>query len=106
MADLEKAIKGLECCDSVVGCVKCPYSIGGESTETCDHEMFNDVLELLKEQQPREQRSVKPIRFEKRSKVTRDKYECGACGSSEVFKEWEYCPWCGKPIDWSKDGDQ
>ena len=64
-------------------------------------ETIRMAIEALKQQQP-----VKPIRFEKKSKVTRDKYECGACGSSEVFKEWEYCPWCGKPIDWSKEGDQ
>lgn len=64
------------------------------------YEECEEVLELLKEQQP-----VKPIQFEKKSKVTRDKYECGACGSSEVFKEWEYCPWCGQALDW-KDGEQ
>lgn len=53
------------------------------------------TIELLKEKQP-----VKPIQFEKKSKVTRDKYECGVCGSSEIFKQWEYCPWCGVKLDW------
>ena len=92
MADLDKTIKGLECCTTLKDCTdECPYY----ADQCFIHDLHTDALELLKEKQP-----VKPKQFEKKSKVTRDKYECGACGSSEVFKQWEYCPWCGVKLDW------
>lgn len=92
---LDKVLKAWECCHPFNRqCDKCPYD------DECYHDEFcrdavSDMVELLKEKQP-----IKPIQFEKKSKVTRDKYECGACGSSEVFKQWEYCPWCGVKLDW------
>ena len=53
MADLEKVLKGLECCCSMTGeaCRQCPYDeecaemIGSGSAHLC-----SDALELLKEQ--------------------------------------------------------
>lgn len=54
----------------------------------------NKILVLPKKQIP-----IKPICFEHGR--TRNKYECGNCGSSEIFKEWEYCPWCGQAIKWN-----
>ena len=56
-------------------------------------DIMQEILEMLKEQEP-----VKPVCFEHRR--TRNKYQCGNCGSSEVFKEWEYCPWCGRKMKW------
>ena len=32
---------------------------------------------------------------------------CGNCGKSveeaHLFQEWNYCPYCGTPIDWSEE---
>ena len=107
MADIEKVIKGLEFCTSTTGCKGCPYEDPCHDIEQriLGEAIMRDALELLKEQQAeierlKEQKPVKPIQFEKKSRITRDKYECGACGSSEIYKEWDFCPWCGKPIDW------
>ena len=58
-----------------------------------------DALELLKEQEP-----VKPV-------VNVDEWVCGCCGLSveqqrifhpnAIFHDFfEYCPHCGKKVDW------
>ena len=96
MPGIEKVVKDLEECTtaSCCGFRTCPY-------RDEEWDIMRDALKLLKKKQP-----VKPIQFEKKSKVTRDKYECGACGSSEIYKEWDYCPYCGSPIDWAKDDIQ
>lgn len=103
MADIEKAINDLEeIKGKLIPAIARMYGSGFSSVFACENmeEKINNAVELLKKKQP-----VKPIQFEKKSKVTRDKYECGACGSSEIYKEWDYCPYCGSPIDW-KDGEQ
>lgn len=49
MADIEKVIKGLECCvakGNLLNCKECPYY--GKS---CTDKIHLDALELLKEQQ-------------------------------------------------------
>lgn len=53
MADIEKAIKGLECCilrdpDDKQRCSECPYE------GNCMNRLKMDALSLLKEQEPRE----------------------------------------------------
>lgn len=59
MADIEKVIKGLECCASMNGsaCRECPYSsecVAGEATyQTGTAHLAADALELLKAQEPR-----------------------------------------------------
>ena len=45
MPDIEKVIKGLECCK--VGCTDCPY----RGISDCVTSLNNDAIELLKEQQ-------------------------------------------------------
>lgn len=51
MADIEKVIKGLECCTRL-GCHHgCEYKSNGYSGMTCRQELERDALELLKEQQ-------------------------------------------------------
>ena len=54
MADLEKVIKGLECCikrdpDDYLRCDECPYPDGS----ACTNRLKIDALELLKEHEPR-----------------------------------------------------
>ena len=53
MAELEKVIKGLECCQRPVCPIgkKCPYSETTTSEGTCRHWLEKDAIELLKEQQ-------------------------------------------------------
>lgn len=89
MADLEKAIKGLEAC--VEGeCEKCDYR------ETCsDAEDFvalaRDALELLKAKQP-----IKPHR----NYQYLSDYWC-ACGwHLGKAGSVKYCPECGRKVDW------
>ena len=111
MERIEKVIKGLECCKwSDAGrydgyepmyenCEKCPYNNEQDSKSECNDKLRQDVLSLLKELL-KEQRPIKPVCFEHRR--TRNKYQCGNCGSSEVFKELEYCPWCGMELKWDE----
>ena len=49
MADIEKVIKGLECCTGL-GCHHgCEYKSNGYSAMTCRQRLEKDALELLKE---------------------------------------------------------
>lgn len=50
MIDIEKVLKGLECCTKL-GCHHgCEYKPNGYSAMTCRQELETDALELLKEQ--------------------------------------------------------
>lgn len=53
MADIEKVIKGLECCSQGALCSgNCPYDTDNDDyIEKCTAELAKDALELLKEQQ-------------------------------------------------------
>lgn len=65
MADIEKVIKGLECCENRhVSCVDCPYYIydGTKGHRWCSDEINRDALELLKEQQAEIERLKVQIR--------------------------------------------
>ena len=53
MADIEKVIKGLDCCLDIVksgrwasGCISCPYA----EEKNCREKMIKDAIALLKEQ--------------------------------------------------------
>jgi len=55
MADLQKVIKGLECC--IVGamkCDECPYiAVEGETVLACQGKLTEDAVSSLKAQEPR-----------------------------------------------------
>lgn len=54
MANIDKVIKGLECCQysSKAHCDGCPYVYDGLcSTNTCTADLASDVLALLEEQE-------------------------------------------------------
>ena len=58
MAELEKVLKGLECCHDLRGidlCRYCPYD-GDISKYHCQSKLMTDALELLKAQEPVEAR--------------------------------------------------
>jgi len=57
MSDIEKVVKGLECCmtgDGVVpNCEECPYTMVGNNTCDSVAALFGDALALLKAQEPK-----------------------------------------------------
>ena len=53
------------------------------------HEMYTDVIALLKEQE-----AVEP-------KVSSSEQRCGNCNKVIEMDGWQACPWCGKRIDWN-----
>ena len=53
MPDVEKVIKGLECCTTAIGCYECPYAVGEKATDACNLLIDRDALTLLKAQEPR-----------------------------------------------------
>lgn len=97
MADIEKVIKGLECCNKPNNHDDCPYN-GECHYNVCTHKLLDDALELLKEQQPKESRWVS-IPYKK------DRI-CKRCGHDEPYKYAEketeiymYCPHCGAKME-------
>ena len=51
MAELEKVIKGLECCKAIhiYLCNECPYRDDDVDDDNCKENLCADALELLKE---------------------------------------------------------
>ena len=89
----EKVIKGLECCSRTTAepnCEECPYNANKMS---CDNDMMQDALALLKAQEP-----VKPIRLEgKRGWF----FYCPNCKTilNDMAKP-KYCSECGQAVKW------
>lgn len=107
MYDLEKVIKGLECCSAMNGeqCGGCPYAA------ECEEGMIGavwaglahlcaDALALLKAQE-----AVKPFvtgngrTFEE---VETWWYECGNC-NKPINPNDRYCRHCGKAVKWDAE---
>ncbi len=121
MADLEKVIKGLECCttigeDGFPICDECPYFCD-ESCPNLD-EMHMDALELLKAQPTVDAVPVVNGHWIKRHNwvpisQTATKnfpfYECSRCRwIRRLVNEYDYCPNCGAKMDLDeppKEGD-
>lgn len=93
MADREKVINGLECClhdeDDDHGrlCEKCPYDCGD-----CRKDLYNDVLGLLKEQEP-----LKPYIDSFNDSCW---WATGCCGTPINLKTDKFCPKCGRKVKW------
>ena len=91
MADIEKVIKGLECCAARNGTCQykqepiCPY------VERCQKEDYaalqRDALALLKEQE-----AVEPI-------TEHYFFLCPVC-KNKLFRDKKFCCECGKRIKW------
>lgn len=52
MADIEKVLKGLECCRNGF-CFACPYNDGVDDNVDCKQKWADDAIAILKFQQPR-----------------------------------------------------
>lgn len=95
MTDLEKVIKGLNCCCHTDGsnCAKCPYDIANSD---CTALMSMDAIPLVKKQLPMSPALKAPY------------YYCGACGQGIVGVERDgfghaYCNVCGQKVKWDAD---
>ena len=92
MADIEKVIKGLECCKAIhiYLCNDCPYYDDHADDNNCKGSLCADALELLKEKE-----------------VTTDiegggmtwYFCCDECRTS-IRQEDKYCRMCGRKIKW------
>ena len=101
MLDREQVIKGLECDfgGSDTCCEKeCPYY----QTNDCTDELKNDILALLKEQEP-----IEPTFKQDEKGIF--VWCCGSCGAYmyhiydgiDKAKEYaKFCRQCGKPVLW------
>ena len=114
MTELEKVIKGLECClgkgQKRGMCEDCPYNTGRMKCNL--GEMHIDALAMLKEQEPRVMtlEAVRPI-VEKNISTGECEdpwgrlFFCGACGKriNEKYNPDEddkYCKHCGRAVKW------
>ena len=94
MPDPEKTICGFISCKNGV-CFSCPYNDGVEETKECKQNMENDVLSVLKQQEP-----IPPKWKKLRGYASPF---CTQCGSSlpEAIKP-NYCQHCGKAVKWDE----
>ena len=99
MPDIEKVIKGLECCfnpnsenSCLCNCKECPYNPPDDEdwTQMCQVDLNRDALALLKDLEP-----VEPF-----EEGIMD-FNCGNCGAGLYYDhDWEYCPHCGRKVKW------
>lgn len=92
MTDREKVIKGLEHCDfgGSGTCYEkeCPYY----QSHDCTDELKNDILVLLKEQEP-----LKPYIDSLNDSCW---WATGCCGTPINLKTDKFCPKCGRKVKW------
>lgn len=108
MPDIEKVVKGLECCikhdpDDKTRCDECPYE------GACLNRLKANALALLKAQEPvdaikreqdeqedRERPPLPPIRHEDLCLV----FLCPECGCDLRYYRCERCYRCGRRVKW------
>ena len=98
MPDREKIIKALSCAfgHSWSGCAGCEYKDTTGVSKDCDFvQLYSDVLELLREQEP-----VRPTReFSEDIENCAWWYACGVCKRAIDYKDG-YCRHCGRAVKW------
>lgn len=93
MKDREEIVSAFKQCGLPGACLKCKY---GAEREGCYAALRHDVLELLKEQEPK---PVRPINV---------RWEMGIRGGTcpkclnWVQRTYKYCPFCGKAVQWDE----
>lgn len=105
MPDLEKVLKGLECCMDILhagpgwsqGCIHCPYStVVDVGRYPCMRLLANDAMELLKEQE-----AVEPVLVYEGANKQHNNYKCPKC-HTHLYYEQRYCEWCGRKVKWDE----
>ena len=84
---LDVIIRGVECCTQTASykCKTCPY----RELDNCTVLLGNDVL-----------RSLKPLTEMPKPKIDGRTWEhCGKCDEI-IFRQYNFCPNCGRRIDW------
>ena len=86
MIELEKVIKAIEICYSEKhNCTECELFY----VEDCNDKLMRDVLELLKEQEP------------KLVKIDGDDVLCPSCGNElYTYPRQKFCDECGQAVKW------
>lgn len=96
--DVKRVIAGLEYCmgGCQVSCFDCPYrEIGQPSPDCLDNcGILNDVVELLKEQEP-----IRPILARIGNYDAINDYTCPVCGT-DLYHLQKYCDECGRAVKW------
>ena len=97
MADIDKVVKGLECCwasfPKCKGCPVCPYEKICYHDKACN-ELLRDALELLEERE-----AVEPTLIREGRNKNYNDYVCPRC-DNEVVYEQNYCSECGVQFLW------
>ena len=88
MVDREKVIKGLE--ETEILLIQA-VDRGGEMAVMGAFKCLNRVTEALA--MLKEQEAVEP-------RVSSVEQRCGNCNKVIEMDGWQFCPWCGKRIDW------
>ena len=96
MVEVEKVIRGLECCEHPYAkkCATCPYNSYTPDSMECTGYLCKDILALLKEQEPVKPRWTHPT-------VDKKVMMCGSCGIAIPLGKPNYCPWCGRKVKWN-----
>lgn len=114
MADIEKVVKGLECCSGNIGtdCNECPYNANG-NLDVCGTLLADDALELLKEQQDRlEQMTLDNTDLRNCYEELKDRPEIVRCKDCKHYTlepgKWEcdLYDWVHEPDWFCKDGER
>lgn len=98
MCDIDKTIKGLECCIDGSSCKKCPYAINNDSTLGCTYRLEVDAITLLKAQEPKAIMNVAEVI---------DDILCGECPNChKTIVEHKngptrFCKFCGQAVKWN-----
>ena len=96
MPEVEKVIKGLECCagygiEDTPGCEDCPYNDMGDTCERM-RPLYEDALALLRAQEP-----VNPNVIMYGKMVIH--YQCPACLVT-IDPRDNFCRHCGRAVKW------
>ena len=96
--DVNKVIKGLECCHKFGFHEDCPYDKKDpyeKQNTTCMMDLMTDALELLKEQKELLDELEPPEYW----------IVCKACGH-KLRNDWNWCPWCRWEIALTGNGNK
>lgn len=99
MPDREKVLKALEHHKETAVCNGCPYEKDAD-TQGGYCPVYDDVITLLKEQEPVEPVEVQDVHYPIRDPHRTIGWKCGNCGE-DINSAMNYCPECGREQNWN-----